>query len=193
MGNIGGVGNEAANRAVRDRLLACFAWRGDRTDDSWYADVTGWWRSPAVLRDLGPLLGGLFQDVRPTLVLGIESRGCLLGPLVAVALGAGFVEVRKDPARPVDSDAWLRRTTPPDYRDRQLTLGFRRALVTGSDQVLLVDDWIDTGGQALGVYRMIQEAEATWLGVATVVDALKSNEVRRRLNVRSALHLWELP
>ena len=104
----------------------------------------------------------------------------------------GFIEVRKDRATSCDSDAWLRRTTPPDYRDRHLTLGFRRNLLDSRDRVLLVDDWIDTGGQALGTYLLTQDVKATWLGVATVVDALSSNEVRRRVNVRSLLHVREL-
>lgn len=181
------------DKSDRDRLLECFAWRGDRTDDRRSADVTGWWRTPAVLSGFGRQLGRLFHDVSPTVVLGVETRGFLLGPLVAVTLGVGFVEVRKNPEQLSDSDAWLRRTTPPDYRDRQLTLGFRRNLVSGSDRVLLIDDWIDTGGQALGVHRLIEDTQATWLGVATVVDALESNEIRRRLNVRSLLHMRDLP
>jgi adenine phosphoribosyltransferase len=180
-------GNDA-----RARIRDAFAWRGDRTDDSWYSDVTGWWRSPELLRELGPALAGLFDRDRPTVVLGLESRGCLLGPLVALSLGVGFVEVRKDELPAADSDAWYRRTTPPDYRDRHLTLGFRKALLDGSDTVLLVDDWIDTGGQAMGTQLLVQDAGATWLGVATVVDALRTNEVRRRLNVRSLLHVRDL-
>jgi adenine phosphoribosyltransferase len=71
----------------------------------------------------------------------------------------GFIEVRKDRAASCDSDAWLRRTTPPDYRDRHLTLGFRRDLLDSRDRVLLVDDWIDTGGQALGTYLLTQDVK----------------------------------
>lgn len=177
---------------VRSRLRRGFVWRGDRTDEHQYADVTGWWRQPELLRDLGPALARLFEDGRPTVVLGLESRGCLLGPLVALAMGVGFVEVRKDRAPSCDSDAWLRQATPPDYRDRHLTLGFRKSLLTPADTVLVVDDWVDTGGQALGAYQLTRQAQARWLGVATVVDALRSNEVRRRLNVRSLLHVRDL-
>lgn len=177
---------------MKARLRSAFVWRGDRTDEQRYADMTGWWRQPDLLRDLGPALARLFEDMRPTVVLGPESRGCLLGPLVALALGVGFVEVRKDHAASCDSDAWLRRLTPPDYRDRHLVLGFRRNLLDSHDRVILVDDWVDTGGQALGTLSLVQDAKATWLGVAAVVDALSSNEVRRRLNVRSLVHLRDL-
>jgi adenine phosphoribosyltransferase len=116
----------------------------------------------------------------------------LLGPLVALALEVGFVEVRKDRTPSCDSDAWLQRTTPPDYRDRQLRLGFRKSLLTPADRVVLVDDWIDTGGQALGVQVLVGDAEAAWLGTAVVVDALSSNQVRRQLKVRSLLNLRDL-
>lgn len=122
----------------------------------------------------------------------MEARGFLLGPLVAAAIGVGFVEVRKDPSPVSDSDRWLRRTPPPDYRDRQLTLGIRKDLVADGDRVSLVDDWIDTGGQALGARRLVEDTGATWLGVAVVVDALESNMVRRRLGVRSLIHHRDL-
>ncbi|MFB9690954.1 adenine phosphoribosyltransferase [Amycolatopsis plumensis] len=177
---------------VKSGLRRAFAWRGDRTDENWYADVTGWWRRPELLAGLGPALARLFADRPPTVVLGPEASGCLLGPLVALHFGVGFVEVCKNRGTPVDSDAWLRRTTPPDYQDRHLSLGFRRRLVGSGDRVLFVDDWIETGGQAHVAHLLTQDAEATWLGAATVVDALDSARVRRHLNVRSLLHVREL-
>ncbi|WP_328615562.1 phosphoribosyltransferase family protein [Amycolatopsis sp. NBC_00355] len=177
---------------VKSGLRGAFTWHGDRTDRHRYADVTGWWRRPDLLGHLGPALAHLFAGEHPTVVLGPESRGCLLGPLVALHLGVGFVEVRKDRVASSDSDAWLRRTTPPDYQDRHLTLGFRRNLVGGGDRVLFVDDWIETGGQAHGAHLLVEDAEATWIGAATVVDALSGNQVRRHLNVRSLLHVREL-
>ena len=95
------------------------------------------------------------------LVIGPQSSGCLLGPLVALHLHVGFVEVRKDRGPSGDSDAWLRRTTPPDYQDRHLSLGFRKRLITGGDRVLFVDDWIETGGQAHSAHLLTQDAEAS--------------------------------
>jgi adenine phosphoribosyltransferase len=180
------------SESLKVLLRRGFTWRSDRTDATGYADVTSWWRRPELLRALGPALAGLFADTEPTVVVGPESRGSLLGPLVAVRLGVGFVEVRKDHGSVTDSDAWLLRTTPPDYCDRHLSLGFRKGLISGGDRVLFVDDWIDTGGQAVGTHAVVADAEATWLGAATIVDGLRGNEVRRRLNVRSLLHVRDL-
>lgn len=58
--------------------------------------------------------------------------------------------------------------------------------------MLLVDDWIDTGGQAMGARQLVRDVEAAWVGVAAVVDALEGNEVRRRLGVRSLFREREL-
>jgi adenine phosphoribosyltransferase len=186
------MSTEPSLRETRQLLRDAFTWRGDRTDDNRYADVTGWWRDPGLLKELGPALAQLFTHERPTVILGPESRGCLLGTLVALHLGVGFVEVRKNRAPSSDSDRWLQRTSPPDYKDRQLTLGFRRSLVGSGDRVLLIDDWIATGGQALGARQLVRDAQATWLGVATVVDALTSHEIRRRLRVKALLHIRDL-
>jgi adenine phosphoribosyltransferase len=179
----------AAPAPLAERLQKAFVWRSDRPDRHLYADMTGWWRDPELLRELGPALADLHAARRPTVVLGIESRGSLLGPLTAAALGVGFVEIRKEPSPATHSDAWLTATTPPDYRDRHLALSFARRLVRAGDRVVLVDDWIATGGQALGARTLVDRAGATWVGVAVVADALRSAALRRDLDVRSLLHV----
>lgn len=136
---------------------------------------------------LGPALAALFSDESPTLVLGPQSRGALLGALTAQSLGIGLVEMRKDPGQATNSDAWRIAHTPPDYRDRTLRVGIRRGLVQSGDRVLLVDDVIDTGGQALAAKALVDEAGATWCGVAAVFDLLADPALRYRLTVRSLL------
>lgn len=173
-------------------LLRLWRTTGDRTDYGRWADVTGWWRDAQLLARLGSALAGLFDDASPTVVLGTQSRGTLLAPLVAVHLGVGMVEVRKDDGPLADSDAWRQTTTPPDYRDRHLTLGFPKSLVQAGDRVLFVDDWIDTGGQALGAHALVRDAGAHWLGAAVVVDDLTDARLRRDLMVRSLLRGREI-
>jgi adenine phosphoribosyltransferase len=157
------------------------------------SDPSAWWRDPSLLTEIPAALAELHSDADPTVVAGIEARGFVLGPLVAASLGIGFAEIRKDdhPAE-VGEKRLLRRTTPPDYQKRSLTLTARPNLFIPRDRVLLVDDWIETGAQAIAVRDLVEDAEAEWVGVAVVVDAV-SPEIRRRLNVRALLRERELP
>jgi adenine phosphoribosyltransferase len=177
---------------LASRLRAEFRWLGDRTDDGVRADLTGWWRDADVLRELGPALAGLFPDTAPTLVLAPQSRGPLVGSLVAVHLEVGLVEVRKNPGPAADSDAWRTATTPPDYRDRHLRLGFRRDLIKAGDRVLFVDDWIASGSQALTAHRLVSDSGAAWIGAAVIVDGVETPAYRRRLNVKGLVHIRDL-
>jgi adenine phosphoribosyltransferase len=179
------------SRSTTRRLAAAFNWRSDRGDGWSSADLTGWWRDPGLIQELGAALGGLY-DERPTVVLGPVSRGAMLGALTATALGVGFVEVRKDNGPACDSDRWVRRTTGPDYRDRHVVFGFRRELVRPEDRVLMVDDWADTGATARTVRRLVDDCGAGWIGVALVVDALTEPQLRRGLPVRGLLDVRTL-
>jgi adenine phosphoribosyltransferase len=179
---------------LRGELRAACIWRGDRRDRMSFPDVTGWWRDAGLLARLGPALAELVSPSKPTVVLGPQSRGSMLGALVAMELGVGLIEVRKDPGeeRLADSDAWLSQTTKPDYRDRHLSLGFRRGLLQSGDRAVLVDDWIETGGQALASQSLVEAAGATWCGAVVVVDGLTDGRIRQHLQVRSLLHIREL-
>lgn len=173
-------------------LVRAFRWRGDRTDDWYRADPSGWWADATILQRLGPALADLFPDSAPTVVLGPQSRGALLGALVAAHLEVGLVELRKDPWPSADSDRWLVVRTPPDYRDLNLRVGARKDHLGAGQRVLLVDDWIQTGGQALGARAVVEQAGATWCGAALVVDGLTDSRLRRDLAVRALLNLRDL-
>lgn len=182
----------AMPRPIREELLRNFHEQGDRTDHARWADVTGWWRDAALLARLGPAIANLFPETSPTVVVGTQSRGTLLGALVAGYLGLGLIEIRKNSGPAADSESWRYRTTPPEYRNRQLTLGFPKRLLPAGERVLFVDDWIDTGGQALGARGLVEDAGAHWIGAAVIVDALTEPRLRRDLMVKSLVYGREL-
>jgi adenine phosphoribosyltransferase len=181
---------------LRARLISEFRWRSDPPvwpePTNLYADDSDWWRDPAILAGIGQGLADLFPDSLPTVVMGTESRGSLLGPLVACHLGIGFAEVRKEAERASDDDVWLSRRTPPDYRDRHLDLAVRRSVLRNGDRVLFADDWAASGGQAIACQQLVHDAGATWLGAAVIVDGLENSADRRTLNLRALLHLRDL-
>jgi adenine phosphoribosyltransferase len=120
------------------------------------------------------------------MVAGVEATGFLLGPLVAVELGLGFVEIRKAKAGGEGARGIASRTTPPDYADRGLTLVIQRRLEP-RERVLLVDEWIETGANATAAKRLIEDLGCVFVGVAVMVDAT-DNSTRRALNVRSLIN-----
>ena len=176
---------------TREKMRALYHEVGDRNTDSRLVDVDGWWASPAILGALGFLLAEPFRSSRVSVVLRPAASGYLLGPLVAIALGVGFVPVSKDPETGVDSDAWRVRTTPPDYEDRHLELGFRRRLISSSDRVLAVDDLVDSGAQLQTLQALIQDCGATWVGASVLIDNLGTGQRRRLLNLHAVFHIRE--
>jgi len=164
----------------------------DSGSRSEYVNLQPWWRDPIVVAGIGELLAAPFLELSPTVVIGPPASGHLLGGLVAAFLGVGLAAVRKNPEPSVDSDPWLRATTPPDYQDRHLVLGLRRGILKTSDRVLAVDDIVDTGSQLLAIQRLVARAGASWLGASVALDLLDRNVVRRELGLKTIFHQRDL-
>jgi adenine phosphoribosyltransferase len=68
----------------------------------------------------------------------------------------------------------------------------RRDLLPSTARVLFIDDWIDTGSQAIAAQNLVAAAGATWCGVSVIVDALEDPRLRRELNVSCLLRVNDL-
>jgi adenine phosphoribosyltransferase len=172
-------------RSARHLLLDRFRWV-DGHADLWavFRDADAF---AAVVRELAQP----FRGAGLTAVCGVESRGFLLGGAVARELGVGFVAVRKPGA--LFPGAQLVRETAPDYRGTRHALRLQRASLGPADRVLLVDDWIETGSQALAVRDLVAAAGAGLAGCSVVVDQTRP-EVRAALGRTHALvRAEELP
>jgi len=173
----------SAVAAARRALLAEFRWQGG------HADV---WRVFADAGSLATVVAGLAEPWRGagiTHVIGIESRGFLLGAAVAVNLGVGFQAVRKgDGMLPGPK---LSVTAAPDYRGREHLLRMQAVLRPGTVG-LLVDDWAERGSQATAVKQLVELSGARFAGVSVLVDQLE-DPVRARLGrVTSLVRAAEL-
>ena len=60
-----------------------------------FYDVTTLFKNPVALQELSDTLYEMYKDKGITKVVGIESRGFIMGPILATRLGAGFVPIRK--------------------------------------------------------------------------------------------------
>ena len=98
-------------------------------------------------------------------VLGMESRGFILGAPVALALGVGFVPVRKAGKLP-------RATYAVSYSLEygEATLEIHQDALQPGDRVLLVDDVLATGGTARATMDLVAQCGATVHGVAMLME-----------------------
>lgn len=172
---------------LRKRLLELFRWVDPGPHSTHLvSDVSGWWHAPDVLAAIGPALADLFRAERPTVVVSPEVTGLLIGPLVAVALGTGYVPAYKDEGdrRLAGATTWA--ATPPDYRGRTLRLGVRDRHLGPGDRVLVVDDWVATGAQLRALYDVVRARGAVTVGAAAIVAACPPN-VTAALGLRTLL------
>jgi len=102
------------DESLRNRLRAAFAWRGTEG----FADVSGWWADPEILREIGPALADLHRDARPTLIAGVEAVGFLLGPSWRRLLVSGSSKYAR---------VWWRRTSATE-----LLFELRRLITTNA-------------------------------------------------------------
>jgi adenine phosphoribosyltransferase len=172
---------------VRDRLRDGFRWTDPGPQsDILISDRSGWWRDPVLLDRIGPALGALFTEESPTVVVAPEVTGFLIGPLVARALGAGFVEAYRDGARRPIAEPMTWADVPADHRGDAQRLGVRSRHLTGGDRVLIVDDWLVTGAQARALHRVVTGLGAKPVGTAVIV-AQCHPATTAELGVRSLL------
>ena len=172
---------------ARQLVLERFRWV------SGHADVWSVFRDAKALAAVVAALADPFREAGGVdAVCGVEARGFLLGAAVAVELGAGFLPVRKGTGLFPGEKTFGQ--TAPDYRGLRHTLRLQRAAVAEGDRILLVDDWIETGNQALTVKALIEQCGASWVGCSVLVDQLADPAVRAALGpVHAVLDASELP
>jgi adenine phosphoribosyltransferase len=116
-----------------------------------FKDITTLLRDPALLRRTGDLLTGLVRDLSVEKVVAIESRGFILGGMLADRLGAGFVPVRKPGKLP-----WKAVRASYDLEYGSDSLEIHEDALRPGEKVIIVDDVIATGGTANATAHLVK-------------------------------------
>ncbi|MDO6705052.1 adenine phosphoribosyltransferase [Photobacterium sp. 1_MG-2023] len=116
-----------------------------------FRDVTSLMEIPEAYRATMQILHQQFNDKGITKVVGTEARGFLFGAPLALALGVGFVPVRKPGKLPraVISESY-------DLEYGQDTLQIHTDAIVEGDKVLLVDDLLATGGTIEATTKLVR-------------------------------------
>jgi adenine phosphoribosyltransferase len=132
-----------------------------------FYDVTTLLRDPDGFRIAIDGLANPYTDRGISLVVGIESRGFILGAAVADRLGAGFVPVRKMGKLPSTT---VKVTYDLEYGSDSLEM--HRDAVDPGQRVLIVDDLLATGGTARATVDLVKQLGGKVEGIAVLIELI---------------------
>jgi adenine phosphoribosyltransferase len=130
-----------------------------------FRDITPLLAAPQAFQHVIDSLADHFRNSRVTSVVAAEARGFIFAAPLALALKAKFVPVRKPGKLPFDTRSFHYEL---EYgKDR---LEMHTDAVSQNDRVLMLDDLLATGGTMGACIKMVEQAGATVIGTAFLIE-----------------------
>ena len=135
------------------------------------------WLDPSTIyinaRAFHALVDDLIAPFDPSgidVVAGFDAMGFVLGSAIATRLGKGFLTIRKAGKVPVETDV----VDFVNYSRRTQRMEMRKPAFAPGTRVLLVDQWVETGGTMDAGIRLVERQGGVVAGIATV--CIEENE-----------------
>jgi len=132
-----------------------------------FYDVTTLLKDPQGFKLAIDSMSEPYHDKGISLVVGIESRGFILGSAVADRIGAGFVPVRKLGKLPAET---VRASYALEYGTDSLEM--HRDAIEPGQKVLIVDDLLATGGTARATTDLVRQLGGDVVGVSFLIELI---------------------
>ncbi len=139
-----------------------------------FKDITTALRQPDCLRWMKDEMVKLYRDKGITKVVGIESRGFIIAPAVAMELGVGFVPIRKPGKLPAE-------TVEISYQKEYGvdTIQIHKDAICADDVVLIHDDLLATGGTMAAAVELVKKfgVKKVYVNFIIELDVLDGRKV----------------
>jgi adenine phosphoribosyltransferase len=132
-----------------------------------FYDITTLLRDPRGFQMTVDLLSTPYTGQGIDVVVGIESRGFILGSAVAQKIGAGFIPIRKPGKLPSKA---LKETYDLEYGKDALEI--HEDAIERGQRVLIVDDVLATGGTAAAAVQLVRKLGGDLQGLAFLIELL---------------------
>jgi adenine phosphoribosyltransferase len=169
-------------------------------DDRWYLPLMSpntkgpkfAWLDPTSIYINAAAFGDLLDDLCAELdaeeidvVGGLDAMGFVLGAALAARLGRGFLPIRKAGKLCVDTD----RVEFSNYSGRTQGMEMRLPAFAPGTRVLLVDQWVETGGTMAGAIDLVERQKGVVAGIAAIAveTNAQTQAYRARYRVASAV------
>ena len=135
-----------------------------------FYDVTTLFKNAECLQKMLDTLYETYKNKGITKVVGIESRGFILGGALAARLGAGFIMARKPGKLPAET---IEETYAKEYGTDCIQI--HKDAINENDVVLLHDDLLATGGTMAATYQLVQKCGAKQAYINFVIELEELN------------------
>ena len=130
-----------------------------------FKDITTALAKPECLKWMRDEIVERYKDKGITQVVGIESRGFILAPAVAIEIGAGFVPIRKHNKLPAET---VSVTYAKEYGDD--TIQIHKDALGPDDIVLIHDDILATGGSMEAAINLVKKLGVKKIYVNCIIE-----------------------
>lgn len=130
-----------------------------------FYDITTLLKDYDSLKELSDILYDMYKDKGITKVVGIESRGFILGAILAARLKAGFVPARKPGKLPAET---IEESFSKEYGKD--TIQLHKDAINEDDVVLLHDDLLATGGTIAAACRLVKKLRPKKIYANCIID-----------------------
>ncbi len=150
-----------------------------------FKDITPLLRDPKGFKATIKQLVAHCKELKPDLVVAVESRGFIFGAAVAEKLGCGFVPVRKPGKLPYET---ISEEYSLEYGTDKLTM--HKDAVQENQKVVIIDDLLATGGTTAATVKLIQKLKGQIIAIGFVIelDFLSGRKKLEGFPVFSLLH-----
>lgn len=135
-----------------------------------FYDVTTLFKNAECLQELSDMMYEMYRDKGITKVVGIESRGFIMGPILATRLGAGFVPIRKPGKLPAET---IEESYDKEYGKD--TVQIHKDALNENDIVLLHDDLLATGGTMKAACELVKKLHPKKIYVNFIIELKELN------------------
>ena len=152
-----------------------------------FYDVTTLFKDAKALQELSDILYEMYKDKGITKVAAIESRGFIMGPILATRLGAGFVPIRKPGKLPAET---IEESYAKEYGTDRIQM--HRDAIDENDVVLVHDDLLATGGTMAAACNLVNQLHPQKTYVNFIVELKELNGRRPfadNVEIQSVLEL----
>lgn len=130
-----------------------------------WLDPTSIYINGAAFNDLLDDLCGDLDESSIDVVAGLDAMGFVLGAGIATRFGKGFLPIRKAGKLCVETDS----ATFKNYSGRQQDMEMRLPAFAPGTRVLLVDQWVETGGTMHGAVQLVEQQQGFVAGMVAIV------------------------